>query len=171
MDFTRGGSPPSPGHIHDEDYSPSQLRSRMGRSSGRHHQSSIQSPMSIPGNVRGAEAPPPLPPPRFLPNLADGGEDPGWSFANTQRGSFGRNRGSAHNPSHFPQSWKRESQEEEMSPDQSDFRRRQSSTSTVRSLTESERRYESRMDEGYYSLSGPMVGNTQSVAISSLSTL
>ena len=160
MEITRGSSPPSPIHIHGDDHPSPRRRSDTGRSSGWNHWPSSQTPMAIPGTIRGHEPPPPLPPPRNMQGLATG-RDPGWDFKNAQRnGGFRKHRGSTDFPSQLPQSW-RDRMEEEIAPDQIDFRRRQSSTSTVRSQTDSERRFDSRIDEGYHSLSGANTGYVQ----------
>ncbi|KAF6224022.1 hypothetical protein HO133_010596 [Letharia lupina] len=111
-------------------------------------------PLAIP-NARFDLAPPPLPPPRNTDITA--GSDPGWAWGNDPKGgNFGKARESLRPISNFPKSWGK-NMEEDRPLDPPEFRRRESSTSTVRSPAETSRGFDfaRHQDEGYYSLSGP----------------
>ena len=137
-------------------------RSTAGWSSG-------PSPMAIQvPNRRVPEAPPPLPPPRYV-NDPDPHRGSGRSYGHASRGERSEeSRGSATAGLSFPKSWgaRMEAGNHQEVPG---FRRRDVSTtssiSNARSPTDSERRYEAikLQDEGYYSLSGPSPMYQQSV--------
>ena len=162
MDISRGTSPSSPIRIHEDD-SPWR-RPHTTRTSEWPYQNSSQTAMAIPGSARAQAPPEALPPPRYLHNLDANHDDPGWTWGNPQKGGFLKERGRSNVvPSHQPPNWSRK-EIEEIPPEQIDFRRRQSSNSTVMSTSSAEKRF----DEGYYSLSGPSSGNPQSVNVSLL---
>lgn len=161
MDIDRGSSPSSPIQIHDQSHSPAQRQTRFGRTPGWTSQPSLPTPMAVPGYDRRRNVPPALPPPKYLHNLDPASDDPGWNYAHPRAVEPTRFREpSAVVPSQFPKSWGRDSMADD---GRIQDRRRQSSNSTVRSLTDSERRYDSRTDEGYYSLSSSTSLNPQSV--------
>lgn len=87
MDMPRIAAP-SPGRVLDQssyhDTRPSASRSPSHSSASSH---SSRAPMTIPHN-RPAEAPPPLPPPRFIEDLANG-NDLGWRWGNSVGGDGG----------------------------------------------------------------------------------
>lgn len=164
MEMTRGASPPSPIHIHAP--SPSSARrpsEQHGPPPGWHPRHSLPTPMTIPGSTRGREPPPPLPPPRYLHNHAAGSDDPGWSWSNPHRGGFDKSRPSNVIASQHPRPWTDLLDDDEIAPDQVSARRRQSSSATVHSMKDSDRRYDAGLDEGYYSLSVTSSANPQSV--------
>ena len=158
MDFTRVSSPPSI-LVHDHNGSHGRRRS-SSRSTGIPFPSRPPGPMAIP-STRDDPAPPPLPPPRIIDDLA-AGSDPGWAWGNDPSGKFGKARESFAPASNFPKSWGREmgNKIQVQPPDRPHYSRRESSTSTITSPTETDtdRRYRDfarHQDEGYYSLSGP----------------
>ena len=120
--------------------------------------------MQIP-NVRGEPAPPPLPPPTHIVDLA-AGSDPGWVWGNTSSGgNFGKSGGTVSMESSLRGNWDRR-REDDGSAVRPDYARRGSSVSTVKSPTEVEPKYDfsRHQDEGYYSLSGASnLANYQSV--------
>ena len=158
MDFTRVSSPPSI-LVHDHNGSHGRRRS-SSRSAGIPFSSRPPGPMAIP-STRHDPAPPPLPPPRIIDDLA-AGSDPGWAWGNDPGGKFGKARESFAPASSFPKSWAKDmgNKIQVLPPDRSQLSRRESSTSTITSPTEidADRRYRDlarHQDEGYYSLSGP----------------
>lgn len=145
--------------IHDHDRTHAR-RTSSSRSAGRPFPS-LPAPMAIP-NIRHEEPPPPLPPPRFVDTIA-AGSDPGWAWGNDPHGGqFGKSKSSLTEGSSFPKSWSSDMGTKTV-PDRPEYRRRESSKSTFRSLTDSERRYDhsGHQDEGYYSLSGPNIPLSQ----------
>lgn len=152
MDFTRVTSPPS---IQVHDHKANHGRRRSTSRSTAMPFSRPPVPLAIP-NARYDPAPPPLPPPRYIDDIT-AGSDPGWAWGNDPKdGSFGKARESARPMSNFPKSWGK-NMEEDRPSDLPDFRRRESSTSTVRSPADMGRGFDfaRHQDEGYYSLSGP----------------
>lgn len=125
---------------------------------------SVPMPMSIP-NARDP-VPPPLPPPRHLADIADGGSngrDIAWQWGNCQEdGEWGR-----HTPSVAPGSslYGSFASRKSITSDRPDYDRRSSSTSTVTSMLEADTRERTypRLDEGYASLSGTSVASDKSV--------
>ena len=121
-------------------------------------------------NRRAPEAPPPLPPPRYVNDLApDHGSGRMLGLASGE-GQLEESRAPPAAGLSFPKSWGAR-----MDPAQpegsSDYRRRKNSTtsaiSTLGSPTDFERRsgFSRFHDEGYYSLSGPSAKYQQSVLI------
>lgn len=167
MDFTRVTSPPTIRvHDHNANYERRPSTSRPAATPF----SRVPVPLAIP-NARYDPAPPPLPPPRYIDQIA-AGSDPGWAWGNDpEGGNFGKARESARPMSNFPKSWGK-NMEENRPLDQPEFRRRESSTSTVRSPADTSRGFDfaRHQDEGYYSLSGPRPSamSQQSVYICSL---
>lgn len=159
MDLTRVTSPPSI-LVHDHNGSHSHGRKRSSsRSAGMPFSSRPPGPMpmAIP-NTRHELAPPALPPPKVINDLT-AGSDPGWAWGNNPSEKFGKATGSSAN---FPKSWGREMGDNRQAqpPPRPQYSRRDSSTSTIRSPTETDRDRRSHdftrhQDEGYYSLSGP----------------
>ncbi len=150
MDISRVTSPPS---ILVYDFNDN--NGRAARSSRE------QGGRNIP-NARHDEAPPPLPPPRFMNDIAAGG-DPGWQWGNTpsKSGGLGKSGGSVSPGSSLHGNW-----EQKMGYDghsgRPEYVRRGSSNSTIRSRPEPDRRHDfsSRfVDEGYHSLSGSSLTN------------
>ena len=149
MDFTPVTSPPS--LVYDRNANHGRRRS-TSRSAAMPF--SRAPALAIPG-ARFDPAPPPLPPPRYIDEIA-AGSDPGWAWGNDPKGgNFGKAKESAMPMSNFPKSWGKNTVERPL--DVPDFRRRESSTSTVRSPTDTNRGFDfaRHQDEGYYSLSGP----------------
>ncbi|KAL9604977.1 MAG: hypothetical protein Q9219_000165 [cf. Caloplaca sp. 3 TL-2023] len=101
-------------------------------------------------------APPPLPPPRYIEDLA-AGSDSGWKWGNVpDRGGFGGNFGCSRSPlSSARGSWDQRMDDEGL-PDRSEYSRRDSSAATIKSpppygrISDPSR----SIDEGYHSLSG-----------------
>lgn len=127
-----------------------------------------QGPMAVP-NARPNEsfAPPPLPPPRYIEDLA-AGSDPGWKWGHTPKhegfgGSFAFSGSSS---SSARGSWDQR-MEDEGFPDRPDYSRRGSSSTTIRSPPSSDRAYDlsRNIDEGYHSLSGSSLVNHRSVNV------
>lgn len=123
-------------------------------------------PMAVP-STRGEEqfAPPPLPPPRYIEDLA-AGSDPGWKWGNTpNHGSFGGNFGNSRSPcSSVHGSWDHRMEDEGL-PDRPDYSRRGSSNTTIKSSAGFDRAYDfsKNIDEGYHSLSGSSFASHRSV--------
>ena len=151
MDFTPVTSPPSTlVHDHNANYG----RRRSASRSAAMPFSRAPVPLPIP-NARYDPAPPPLPPPRYIDDIT-AGSDPGWAWGNDPKGgSFGKAIESAMPTSNFPKSWGKNIVDRPLEPPV--FRRRESSTSTVRSPADTSRGidFARHQDEGYYSLSGP----------------
>ncbi|KAL8825233.1 MAG: hypothetical protein Q9170_007874 [Blastenia crenularia] len=114
-------------------------------------------PMAVP-NSRADEpfVPPPLPPPRYIEDLA-AGSDPGWKWGNTpNHGGFGGNFGCSRSPSlNARGSWDHRMEDEGFT-DRPEFSQRNSSTTTLKSPPGYDRTYDlsRNFDEGYHSLSG-----------------
>ena len=161
MDVTRVTSPPS---IIVNDFNGQNGSYRPASKPAGMSFSSTRAPMQIP-NVRGEPAPPPLPPPTHIVDLA-AGSDPGWVWGNTSSGgNFGKSGGTVSMESSLRGNWDRR-REDDGSAVRPDYARRGSSVSTVKSPTEVEPKYDfsRHQDEGYYSLSGASnLANYQSV--------
>lgn len=167
MDYTRVTSPPS-AVVHDHNANHGRKRSTSRSAAMPFSRGPV--PLEIP-NARYDPPPPPLPPPRY-PDGITAGSDPGWAWGNDPKGgSFGKARDSARPMSNFPKSWGKNLQEDRPL-DQPEFKRRESSTSTVRSQSDMSRAFDfaRHQDEGYYSLSGsrPSAMSQQSVYTCSL---
>lgn len=155
MDYSRLSSPPSI-RIHDHNGSHHARKRSTSRPTGS-LPSGTPGPMAIP-NSRPELPPPPLPPPKFIDDIT-AGSDPGWAWGNDPSGTFGkRKEPSSMAGSKFPKSWSNRGEEKrEVERDEEyEYRRRQSSTATIRSPASSERRHDfaRQQDEGYYSMSG-----------------
>ena len=155
MDYTRVTSPPSI-RIHDHNGNNHGRKRSTSRSAGISI-SRAPAPMAIP-NSRPDLPPPPLPPPKFIGDIA-AGSDPGWAWGNDPSGVFGRSGGTPMAGSNFPKSWSNRPEEKRPSErhERPEFTRRESSSATVKSAVDRDRRYDfaRQQDEGYYSLSGP----------------
>ena len=134
-------------------YGPHHFSSRTSSyssSNASHPFSTSAAPVCIP-NSRGSPAPPPLPPPRYIEDLALG-SDPGWHWGNSGgQGESGNKFGPTSPRSSISQgSW---NMRKEMEAGSDDFGegRRDSSTSTIRSPPRND------FDEGYHSLSGTSI--------------
>lgn len=152
MDFTRVTSPPSI-LVHDHNANHGSKRSTSRSAAMPFSRAPV--PLEIP-NARCDPPPPPLPPPRYIDDIT-AGNDPGWAWGNDPKGgSFGNARETARPMSNFPKSWGKNIQEDRPL-ERLEFRRRESSTSTVRSPSDLSRGFDfaRHQDEGYYSLSGP----------------
>lgn len=125
-------------------------------------------PMAVP-NARTNQhfAPPPLPPPRYIEDLA-AGSDPGWKWGNTPRhdgfgGTFGTSISSS-------SSW-RGSWDHRMEVDGYSERHEHSPRAgpgvTIKSPPSFEKRYDfsRNVDEGYHSLSGSSISSHRSVDV------
>lgn len=123
-------------------------------------------------NTNQVDVPPPLPPPRFLDDIAAGG-DPGWQWGNnSSSGGFGKSGGSVSPGSSLHGNWDQRMGNDGNS-ERPGYTRQGSSHSTIRSRPDSDRRHglSSRfIDEGYHSLSGSSLAN-QSVYACSLWSL
>ena len=151
MDFTPVTSPPS---SLVRDHNANHGRRRSTSRSAAMPFSRAPVPLAIP-NARYEPAPPPLPPPKYIHDIA-AGSDPGWAWGNDPKGGdFGKARESAMPISNFPKSWGKNIVDRPLDPPE--FRRRDSSTSTVRSPADTSRGFDfaRHQDETYYSLSGP----------------
>ena len=152
MDFTPVTSPPS---IRIHDHNANHGRRRSTSRSGAMPFSRAPAPLAIPKASYDINPPPPLPPPRYIDEIA-AGNDPGWEWGNDPKeGTFGKARDSAMPTSNFPKSWGKNMPNRPL--ERPDFRRRESSSSTVRSPSDTGRGFDfaRHQDEGYYSLSGP----------------
>ena len=168
MDITNLTSPP-PILVHEHNANHGRRRSTSRSTGGMNFSRHPPGPMPIP-NTRQDPPPPPLPPPRFIGDLT-AGSDPGWAWGNDPSGSFGKTGESMAAGSNFPKSWGRKVEEDRGQTERPEYRRRESSNSTVLSPPNTDRRYSSfsrHQDEGYYSLSGPSAMSQQSVYTSSL---
>lgn len=169
MDRRRATSPPS-FLVHEQNGNHGRRQSTTV-SAGMPFSSRLPVPMAIP-NSRHDRIPPPLPPPRFIDDLA-AGSDPGWAWANNPSGGFDKARGNPTAELNFPKSWNRETGDKRQAqpPERPQYMRRDSSTSTVRSPTEVDRRHRDfvrHQDEGYYSLSGPRTSAMSQQLVSTL---
>lgn len=155
MDYTRVTSPPSI-RVHDHNGTNHGRRRSTSRSAGVSIPRS-PAPMAIPSS-RPELPPPPLPPPRFIDDIT-AGSDPGWTWGNDPSGSFGKPGGSSMAGTNFPKSWgnRPEDKRQTERSERPEYRRRQSSNTTIKSPTDTDRRYDfsRQQDEGYYSVSGP----------------
>lgn len=124
----------------------SSRRSSLSSSTSRSYSQSAM-PMSIP-RAKVDSVPPPLPPPRYVEDLAMG-QDLGWQMGNTSRKQFGKTDG---DPS--PWGWNRPSPDERYS-EPFGTPRRLSSIST--NLHDHDRFEYPVKDEGYHSLSGTSI--------------
>lgn len=120
-------------------------------------------PISIP-NARDP-VPPPLPPPRHLTDIADGGNnglDTTWQWGNPHGHDLGRSTSSIAPAS---RSYRSLASPKGILNKQPNFVRRGSSTSTSRSLSDEDAREQVYLgiDEGYASLSGTYIGSKKSV--------
>lgn len=164
MDFTRVTSPPSI-RVHDHNGNHSRRRS-SSRSTGGSF-SRTPGPMAIP-NTRHDDPPPPLPPPRIIHDITNG-RDPGWEWGNNPSGGFGKGAGSSMAGPNFPRSWtkKAEYNEQDARSQRAEYKRRESSTTTMKSPIDTDRGFDfgRRQDEGYYSMSAsrPSAMSQQSV--------
>ncbi|KAI4210701.1 MAG: hypothetical protein LQ351_006477 [Letrouitia transgressa] len=155
MESSRVLSPPSI-LVHDFNG----MNGRPGNSSSRSVAKAMPRapPMMIPNAQKDDNVvPPPLPPPRYIDDFA-AGSDPGWKWGNTpNHGGFGGKDGGLVNSI---SSWDH-GMEEEVSPDRPGNTRRGSSTTTIKSRPEGERKYDfsRQIDEGYHSLSGSSISN------------
>ena len=152
MDFTPVTSPPST-LVYDHNANHGRRRSTSRSAAMPFPRAPV--PLAIP-NARYDPVPPPLPPPRYIDDIT-AGSDPGWAWGNDPKGgNFGKARDSAVPMSNFPKSWGKSIVDRPLDPPE--FRRRESSTSTVRSpAAETSRAFDfsRHQDEGYYSLSNP----------------
>ena len=152
MDFTPATSPPSTlVHAHNANYG---RRRSTGRSAAMPFSRATES-LPIPNARYEPAAPPALPPPRIIDDIT-AGSDPGWNWGNDPKGGdFGKARESVMPISNFPKSWGKNVVDRPL--DRPEFKRRESSNSTIRSPVDTSRGYDftRHQDEGYYSLSGP----------------
>ena len=170
MEIPRRGSRPALAlpEIYVHDSNPSDRFRNSSRSSSYNSASSpstASGPMSIP-NARDP-IPPPLPPPRHLADIADGGNngpDIAWQWGNSHEGSGWGGSISSVAPGSSLYGGSFASRKSVMD-DRPEFTRRTSSTSTVKSITGLERQENPypRIDEGYASLSGTSIGSNRSV--------
>ena len=133
-------------------YGPNRLSSRTSSYSSSNASQSFSTPTTpvcIP-NARENSVPPPLPPPRFIEDIALG-RDPGWQWGN-RGGEFGHKLEPVSPGSSVRSQGSWDFRKElEMSADGFGGGRRESSTSTIRSPSRTD------YDEGYHSLSGTSI--------------
>ena len=161
MDLTGATSPP-PIRVHD--YNGNGGLSRSTRRPMSNFASGAQGPMMIP-NARQEAVPPPLPPPRYMDDLAAGSEpEHRWGTMSSD-GSFGRSDSSFSSSSGFHRHWERRRMEGGDSASRRDSARQGRSSMTARSPTELHMKADPfrHIDEGYHSMSGSSVANNQSV--------
>ena len=122
--------------------------------------------MTIPSSMPETIAPPPLPPPRYIDDLA-AGSDPGYQWANNVFGEGnGKGRGTVSATSSLRGNWggRMDAEEEK----DTGTTRRTASRAGHGTAKEGPRVHEvpKHPDEGYYSLSGSSLINHQSVSFS-----
>lgn len=156
MDKSRVTSTPSI-RVHEYNGNNHGRRGSTSRSAGTSISRSPGTPMAIP-NSRPELPPPPLPPPRFIGDIA-AGSDPGWAWGNDPSGSFGKSGGSPMAGANFPKSWGNRPEEKKQNErgERPEYRRREIANTTIKSPADRDRRYDfaRQQDEGYYSVSGP----------------
>lgn len=169
MDIPHRGARPSMAllpaiRVHDSN-SPDRFRpsSRFSSFSATSSPPSTSVPMPIP-NAR-ESVPPPLPPPRYLPDLAAGGSngDIAWKWGNSHAGNGDWGQPT---PSVTPGSSLHGSARKlNVMDERPELPRRGSSTSTIKSASGGNVRENTypRIDEGYASLSGTSIGSNKSV--------
>lgn len=168
MEIPHRGARPAlaPPEIYVHDSNPSD---RFRNSSISNSYNSTSSPANIPGPMSIPNArdpvPPPLPPPRHLADIAEGGSngpDIAWQWGNSHEDNDWRR----HIPSVAPGSslYGSFASRKSMMDERPDFERRTSSTSTIKSLAGTDTREKTypRIDEGYASLSGTSIGSDKS---------
>jgi hypothetical protein len=138
MEIPRIASPPSSRVLDQMSYNDTRAPGSRANSQTSSSFHLSPAPMTIP-NSRPAEAPPPLPPPRIIPDLANG-HDLSWTWSNSVReGGFGKlapiKQSSSLNGGYrraLPETSRDEEAMEEMDID-GEFDRRGSNVSTIRS--------------------------------------
>ena len=155
-------------HLHDYHGHHSRRRSDA-RATGDRYIAASPMAVQIP-NRRMPDAPPPLPPPRYVIDDSPGPDERRPSELGSSGGRQGQSGGPSGAGLSFPKNWGPSMQPKNF-PEHLDIDRRQisgTSLSSLRSPTDSDRRYEAarQYDEGYYSLSGPSPLTQQSVSIS-----
>jgi hypothetical protein len=168
----RGPRPSLPlPEIYVHESKPEQFRSSSRSSSYNSTSSPATSaiPMSIP-NSRDA-VPPPLPPPKYLADIASGGNngpDLAWRFGNSHGATsdWGGSMSSVAPGSSLYGSF---AGKKSLTDDQPEYSRRTSSTSTIKSSMGREgQEHAYPKDEGYSSFSGTSIGSYRSVCQSQL---
>jgi len=144
-------------------------RFRTSSSSSSHNSTSSPSTFSIPMSIPNSRdpVPPPLPPPRHLADIADGGingPDIAWQWGNSHGDSsdWGGPIASVQPGSSLYGSF---ASRKNIMDDRPDNSRRGSATSTIKSMSGAESRENTypRIDEGYSSLSGTSIGSNKLV--------
>ncbi|KAL8638035.1 MAG: hypothetical protein Q9228_004770 [Teloschistes exilis] len=118
--------------------------------------------MAVPGTRTNQHfAPPPLPPPKYIEDLA-AGSDPGWKWGNTPRhDGFGGNLSTSRSSSSsWRGSWDQRMEDDGYSERHEDSPRA-GPRATIKSPPSFEKRYDfsRNVDEGYHSLSGSSISN------------
>jgi hypothetical protein len=162
---TRASAAPLPPYPHDSNH-PDRFRISSRSTSYNSMPSPISSSfaMTIPKSREGVDAPPPLPPPQYIPDLADGGcngPDIAWRMQNQhgETNDWGRSISSVQPGSSLHGNFTRRSIKDE----RPDYLRRGDSNLTMRSAGARDHSY-SRIDEGYNSMSGTSIGSNRSVS-------
>ena len=168
MDIPHRGSRPTlaPPDIFVQRDSNPHDRFRTSSSSSSYNSNSSGATSSIPMSIPNAReaVPPPLPPPKHIPDIADGGShgrDIAWQWGNPHED---QDCGRAPVPSGSSLYGSFASRKSVMDS-RPDFDRRGSSTSTIKSISGDDGREAMypKVDEGYASLSWTSLGSNQSV--------
>jgi len=166
METPHRGARPGLPEIYVHDSNPSSRYRTSSRSSP--YNSPPLPVSSMPVSIPGARdpAPPPLPPPRYLPDIADGGNngpDLAWKWGNSHEddGNWARPMASIQPGSSLLGSFAKRSS---MAEERPTYGRRTSSNSTLRSAAAGEHSFP-RIDEGYASLSGTSIGSNKLVLL------
>lgn len=167
MDIPHRGPRPALPEIKFHDSNPSDRFRHPSRSSSTNSilsPSAASGPMSIP-NARDP-VPPPLPPPKHLADIADGGcngPDIAWQWGNSHMDTEWGGSSVAPGSSLYGSFASRKG----VKAERPEYARRTSSTSTIKSIRDVENGENSfpRIDEGYASLSSTSIDSYRSVFI------
>ena len=156
MDIPRVTSPPS---IHLNDFHGMNGPDRSSSRSVTRPCQTRQRPMAIPGSPAEHYVPPALPPPRYIEEIAAGG-DQGIQWRNSFNSASIESGGSVSSRSSLRGNWNHK-MAGGRGNGRPDYNRRTSLASSLQSQPEADTKYDfsRHLDEGYYSLSGSSLIN------------